>query len=72
MTCLFMIQLASNSDYLSILKFIEKVVVTCCSTASFNEFSIGSCAKNNLKDSTENILCSELSGVTPQFFNSFL
>ena len=67
-----MIRPATNMDYQSILKFTEKVVVTCRSTASLNEFSIGYCVKISLKDSTENSLFSELSGVTPQFFNTFL
>ena len=44
-TCHFMIGPALNMDYLSILKLTVKVVVTCRSTASLNEFSIGYCVK---------------------------
>ena len=34
---------------------------------TITEFFVGLCAKISLKDSTENSLFSELSGVTPQF-----
>ena len=67
----FMIRLASSRDYLSILKFTEKVVVMCRSTAPLNEFSIGYCVKISLKDPTETVCAQKLSDVTPHFLSPF-